>query len=389
MRRTLFLLAGLLVFMVIMPFVGRVPSADKLPSVADKPSATASPRSPFSAPSPPKESTDQEDLSDFELEPEANDEIEQPSASPTPAPKAKGTQESEVPTLGTLGSLSEPVLLYDRSSGRVITLSQKEYVLGATLSEMPPQFHPEAIKAQAVAAHSYVLRCKQEQKNSPDPDLMGAHLSVDTQKREGYVSEATVREMYGNKFSIYYPPFLEAVESVYKEALVFEEEPIVAVYHSISAGRTEGAENVWLSPLSYLVPVDSPGDRLAPAYEETTTHTTQEMRAALLGLDSALELPDDPSAWFADLTRSDSGYITAVNFGEREVAGQQLRFALGLRSSNLQIDFQEGTFTITAKGYGHGVGLSQYGADYMGRQGSSYREILGHYYPETQLVSMK
>lgn len=301
----------------------------------------------------------------------------------------RAAADTQTLSVSAVASLTEPVLLYDSASGRVLTLSQQEYILGAVCSEMPPQFHIEAIKSQAVAAHTYLLRCKAQEEKSPNPALKGAYLSVNTQKREGYVSQATVRTMYGEQFDIWYPSIKEAVAQVANEILIYEEMPIVAAYHSISAGLTEGAEHVWSGSADYLVPVESPGDRLAPNYKSVSTFSKDEVAAALQTLAPDIALPEEPGEWFAALTRSPSGYVTSLQIGEIQIPGQKLRFALGLRSSNLAIDCQDDTFTFTATGYGHGVGLSQYGADYMGRQGSGYREILTHYYPGSQLVQIQ
>ena len=100
-------------------------------------------------------------------------------------------------------------------------------------------------------------------------------------------------------------------------------------------------------------------------------------------------LPDNPAGWFQDITRSESGYITELRLAGEALSGQQLRNLFSLRSSNLQIAYQNGNFIFTATGYGHGVGMSQYGADYMARQGADYREILAHYYTGATLCRLE
>lgn len=288
-----------------------------------------------------------------------------------------------------VSSMSEPILLLDKATGQVIKMAQDEYVLGAVCSEMPPKFHPEALKAQAVAAHSYILRCKEQQEQNPDPALKGAYLEIDTGSRSGYVSEAVAREQYGERFDLYYPAVKEAVAQVENQILVYNGEPIVAAYHAISAGKTENAQNVWTGSADYLVPVDSPGDRLAPDYESKETFSVDEVQERLISYNPNLTLSQDPSQWFSDLTRSESGYITSLQIDETEIPGQTLRTLFNQRSSNLEIAFQNNSFHFTATGYGHGVGMSQYGADYMARQGSSYQEILAHYYTGSRLVQLQ
>lgn len=310
------------------------------------------------------------------------------SPQPSPAPEKSPEQVQEALPVSTAATMEEWVLLYDEGSGQVLRLRPQEYVLGAVCSEMPPSFHPEALKAQAVAAHSYLLRCRDQQRQQPDPALKGAWLAVNTAERKGYAGEAAVREMYGERFSIWYPAVQEAVAAVEDQILEEQGEPIVAAYHAISAGRTEAADEVWSGSASYLVPVESPGDRLAPDYETSTRFSLEEARARLeaAGISS---LPDDPARWFAFLERSDSGYVTRANFGEQSLTGQQLRNIFSLRSSYLTATYQDGEFHFTVTGYGHGVGMSQYGADYMARQGADYREILAHYYPGAMLCRLE
>lgn len=301
-----------------------------------------------------------------------------PLPSSQSAPSSRTEEEIAV---SHIVSMQEPVLLYDRASGEILRMSQQEYVLGAVCSELPPSFHPEAIKAQAVAAHSYMLRCRQQELKSPSSGLHGAYLAIDTSKREGYVSEAAARAMYGEQFDLYYPEMKKLVAEVENEILLYDEQPIVAAYHAISAGRTEDASNVWSGSAEYLIPVDSPGDRLSPGFESTETFTPDEVRSRLTEASPDISLSDAPEEWFHDIVRSDSGYITSIGAGDTDLSGQKLRTSFGQRSSCLSIDYRGGVFVFTATGYGHGVGLSQYGADYMGRQGADYREILAHYYP--------
>lgn len=313
-----------------------------------------------------------------------------PSLPPPSLPPASGgTPSASVLPYSSAEQLKTPMLLYDEGTGKVVKMSQQEYVLGAVCSEMPPRFHVEAIKAQAVAAHSYALRCKRQEQASPDPALHGAYLRIDAAKRNGYVSEATVREMYGDKFDIWYPVVKEAVAEVSDQILVYGEEPIVAAYHAISAGTTEDAQNVWTGSADYLVPVESPGDRLAPDYETEASFTVEQARKCLKTAYADISLPNDASTWFADLTRSPSGYVTQAKVGDTVIPGQTLRNIFGLRSSYLDIACDGQSFTFTVTGYGHGVGMSQYGADYMARQGSGYAEILAHYYTESTLVRLR
>lgn len=270
----------------------------------------------------------------------------------------------------------EPFLILNRSTGEIEQVPVEEYVIGALCSEMPATFHTEALKAQAVSAHTWALYCQKQARSSGEP----YDFSADPSNWQGYVTEELAKERFGDNFTEYWSRVKEAAEAVWQQIVVDSSgEPIVAAYHAISSGRTESAENVWGNPLSYLVPVESAGDIHAPGYEESTTFSSEEVRSQLESCSATLS--EDPSDWLSILERSGSGYVTLVRAGDQTLTGIELRELLGLRSSDFDFTLSEdGSFTFTTLGYGHGVGLSQYGADYLARQGMDYREILEHYY---------
>ncbi len=269
----------------------------------------------------------------------------------------------------------KPFRILDRSSGKIREVSVKDYVTGAVCSEMPATFSSEALKAQAVSAHTWALYCqRQAEKNAQDYDF-----SADPENWQGYVTKEQAKERFGEYFSEYWGKVSRAADEVWEEIAVDSDgEPIVAAYHAISSGRTESAENVWGNAQSCLVPADSSGDIHAPGYRKTKTISPEEVKQCLS--ETGAELPENPQEWFSILERSGSGYVTAVQAGNKQLNGLQLRELLGLRSSDFEISFENGVFCFTTLGYGHGVGLSQYGADYLARQGKNYREILEHYY---------
>lgn len=277
----------------------------------------------------------------------------------------------------------EPFLILNRTTGEIEEVPVEEYVVGALCSEMPATFHTEALKAQAVSAHTWALYCQRQARESGQP----YDFSADPLNWQGYVTEEQARERFGDYFDQYWGRVKNAAQAVWQEIVVDEAgEPIVAAYHAISSGRTESAENVWGNPLSYLMPVDSAGDIHAPGYEESVSFTVEELQSLLQAAEPAPALSDDPSQWLSVLERSGSGYVTLVRVGDQSISGIELRELLGLRSSDFDFALQDGTFTFTTLGYGHGVGLSQYGADYLARQGSDYRTILEHYYTGASVV---
>ena len=276
--------------------------------------------------------------------------------------------------------------ILNTATGKVQKVKRGDYVRGAVCAEMPPSFHTEALTAQAVAAHTYAVRWHLNQQSSPDPSLKGADFAADPDHWRGYVTEAQARERFGDKFDVYWGKLTEAADRGAEYVLVYEEEPIVAAYHSISAGNTEAASNVWPGEAPYLAPVESFGDTLAPNYETTVRFTPQEVSKALLSADATLALGDDPAGWLKITSRSPSGYALTVEAGGGSFTGQEIRTLFGLRSSDFEISYAEGAIVFTVRGYGHGVGLSQYGADYMARQGAGFEEILLHYYTDCQLA---
>jgi len=319
---------------------------------------------------------------------------EQPPAA-SAAPVAQLTQSSSTAPQPVIESntptpqSSDLIKLFDRASEQIFAVSREEYIRGAVASEMPATFHIESLKAQAVAAHSWALYSIKLQKLSPNPDLMGAQISVDTEKCEGYMTKERFFERYGESAPLFWPKICEAAEFAANKAVEYEGDIALTAYHSTSAGETEAAENVWSASLPYLLPVESEGDLLAPDYSVTETFDKKTMRLLLMQAFPEGEFPNDsPESWIKLLSRSDSNYVTKAEIGGVKAHGQQLRNALGLRSSCMEISYNDGTFSITTKGYGHGVGMSQYGADFMARQGKSCKQILAHYYPETELATL-
>lgn len=277
----------------------------------------------------------------------------------------------------------EPFLILNRSTGEIEQIPVEEYVAGALCAEMPATFHTEALKAQAVSAHTWALYCQQQ----ADSTGQAYDFSADPENWEGYVTEEQAKERFGDYFEEYWGKVSSAAQEVVQQILVDEQQqPIVAAYHAISAGWTESAENVWGGELSYLTPVESSWDIHAQGYEQTVSFSSEEIAQLLGALAQPPVLSEDPAGWFQVMERSGSGYVTLVQVGDLALTGIELREALGLRSSDFDLDYQDGNFTFTTLGYGHGVGLSQYGADYLARQGKGYQEVLAHYYPGSTLT---
>ena len=270
-------------------------------------------------------------------------------------------------------------LIQDASTGQVLELSRREYLIGAVAAEMPVSWPDEALKAQAVAAHSYALYCR----DHAAPDSIG-WLTADPARRQGCLTDPVLRSYWGTAYETNYARLAALVDEVEHTVLLCDGAPACASYFAISNGRTEASENVWGASLPYLVAVDSSTDLQADHYEVTLTLSSAQVQAALaaqgLTPDSAA-----PEQWFSSPTRTASGYVARLSVCGVERSGTFLRRALGLRSTDFTIRYENGQFYITTHGYGHGVGLSQWGAKALAEQGLSYDAILAHYFPGTTL----
>jgi len=276
----------------------------------------------------------------------------------------------------------EPYKVLDISTGEVLEVPERDYVIGAVCAEMPASFCEEALKAQAVAAHTYAERQRLRERSSPDPALKGADFSNDTEKYQGYLPLEQAKSTFGDKFGENYGKISSAVDEVLPYILTYGDEPIISAFHSMSPGKTESAENAWGAPVDYLVPVDSSFDTAAPKYMDEVRFGCDELKSLLESKFPGIVVAGEPASWICVENVSDSGTVLAASAGDRSVTGNDLRIALGLRSACFDVRTEGKEVVFTTRGYGHGVGMSQYGANAMATEGSTWREILEHYYPD-------
>lgn len=279
----------------------------------------------------------------------------------------------------------EPYKILDISSGIVMDVPVRDYVIGAVCAEMPAAFHEEALKAQAVAAHTYAERQRSLARTAPDPTLLGADLSNDTSKYQGYFTESQMRHFFGENYDLYYEKISDAVDEVLPYILTYEGEPIISAFHSMSSGVTESAENAWGTAVDYLVPVDSECDMAAPKYTEEVTLEADFLRQRLEKVFEGVQLGENIEDWVVPMDISSSGTVLTASVGNLKVTGNDIRVALGLRSADFEIEEEDGKLVFTTRGYGHGVGMSQYGANTMANEGKTWREILEHYYVDVSI----
>jgi len=265
----------------------------------------------------------------------------------------------------------ETIQVVRSASGKTETLAMREYLVGCVAAEMDANNHLEALKAQAVASYTYA-RYRRE--------IGGREALSDSGKSDqGYDDARRRGERWGGNSELYEAKIGQAVDAVLGQTITYEGQPTFAAYSALSGGKTESAANYWGDDFAYLRSVESPGDKLSPDYSKTVTLQPEEVKKTLEKAEG-VKLGKDPAAWFGKPQRSEAGAVTEIAVGGKTLSGRAVRELLELRSAHFTIEHKNGAFEIKCLGYGHGVGMSQYGADFMARQGSDYKEILEHYY---------
>ena len=258
----------------------------------------------------------------------------------------------------------------DMTDDTVTVISAQDYLFGVVAAEMPLSYEPEALKAQAVAAYTFACyRRRANRERSYD-------LTTDSMLDQSFTDRAKAKEKWGEKAEENEKKLDAVLKEVSGQYLTYDGQPILAVYHAISPGKTESSEAVWGSALPYLQPVSSPNDTLSPDYISRVTFSAEKL-ASLLS--EECELSGDAGDYFKNIKKTPSGTVEEVTVCGKTISGGRIRALLGLRSAAFEISYEK-EFTFTVYGYGHGVGMSQYGAGQMAKQGSDYREILEHYY---------
>lgn len=260
------------------------------------------------------------------------------------------------------------------ADGTVRQMDVEDYLVGVVLAEMPASFETEALKAQAVVARTYTLKA-----GITGGKHGSGYLCGESSCCQAYITEESYLQRGGTVESI--EKVRSAVDATSGYVLTYEGSLIEATYFSCSGGRTEDAVAVWGTDYPYLRSVESPGEEAAPPYTDTVRFSFSEFQHAL-----GTDLQGDPGEWFGMTTHTSGGGVADMEIGGVRYKGTALRTQLGLRSTVFSITVEEDAIQITTKGYGHRVGMSQYGADAMAASGKSFREILAWYYPGTALT---
>ena len=263
------------------------------------------------------------------------------------------------------------------------TVTMADYLPHAVAAEMPADFAPEALRAQAIAARTYILYCTTHQ----NPKHPQAAVCKNAGCCLAYADDAQLKKSWGESFDTKLAAIRQAVTATDGQVLVYDGEPILASFHSSSAGKTEDGAALW-GEVPYLKSVSTPeNEKEVPDFVTTVEVAPENLRETVLGYRTEAQFGDDPAAWAGQPTLDASGRVKSLPVGGVTLTGAELRKLFSLRSTCFTLAYQDGRFVFTVKGYGHGLGLSQYGANAMAKSGFSCAEILAHYYPNTRLAS--
>ena len=247
-------------------------------------------------------------------------------------------------------------------------LSLEDYIVGVVSCEMPASFDIEALKAMSVAARTYALYKSERNKK----------LKTTTDD-QCYIDESAMKEKWKNNFDKYYNKINNAVNDTKGEYMTYNDKTIIAFYFSISNGKTENVENVFSQKLDYLVSVDSSWDKRNNSNEKNIKMKVSDFLKKLNINDNKINN--------IKIDRSNTNRINNIKVNNKNYKGTKFRSLLNLKSTDIEIKYDNDYVYIHTVGYGHGVGMSQYGANYMAQDGYKYDDILKHYYKGVKIVN--
>lgn len=275
---------------------------------------------------------------------------------------------------------SPKIKVYNHKKDKVENIDIEEYLYSVVAGEMPSDFEEEALRAQAVAARTFVYY-KKEHDSNKDPKHKGADVCTNFNHCQEYLSEKELKKIHGDKWmKESWTKIKKAVDQTRGQILVYDDKAILPMYFSTAAGRTENSEEVFSSKEPYLRSVESPYDKSSPKYisnykiskNEFIKHIKKSYNINLstATLDSNIKI----------IERTEGGSVEKIKIGDKQLSGRDMRSSFNLNSTNFDISIKDDYIDILVKGYGHGVGMSQWGANGMAHEGYKYDKILKHYY---------
>lgn len=284
-----------------------------------------------------------------------------------------------------LTPIDSPIKVYNHNTGELMEMDLEEYLIGVVAQEMPASFESEALKAQAMAARTYAYKRVIESDVRVKEIHPEADITTNPNISQAWISNEDMREKWGFWNSISYRrKIVDAVEDTKGQVIVYQNKLIDPVYHSsCGGGRTENSEEVWKYPFPYLVSVQCP-EHKEGYYQDIKTIPLKSVDVAL-----GTNLAKGTSAnSLKILEKSKAGRIKSISVDGKAFQGTEFRTKLGLRSTWFTWEINKDNITFTTRGYGHGVGMCQYGANHLAKEGKSYDKILKHYYTGAEIVKI-
>ena len=276
------------------------------------------------------------------------------------------------------GQRDGAVTLRVLDGGETEDMALDVYLQGVVRGEMPASFEREALRAQAAAERTYVYYQLAAGRKEAHPQ---ADVCTDPACCSAWLPVAAAQEKWGDDFAGWEARIEEAVAATDGQVALYDGQPILAVFHSSSAGKTEAAGSVWSGDVPYLRSVDSPeGEETVPNYYSAATFTAAEAKALLSAAHPELTFSGGPDRWFGAAERDASGRVGTIEVCGTALRGVEVRRIFSLRSACFTVEAAAEQVTFRVTGYGHGVGMSQYGANELARQGKTWQEILTWYY---------
>jgi stage II sporulation protein D len=267
-------------------------------------------------------------------------------------------------------------------TGEITSLTELDYAVGAVFAQMPADFEPEALKAQAVLAYTYAERRRLAEKQSPTDELKGALMSDDTSLYQAYFTPEQAKEVYGGEYGQALEKITAAAESVKGVTLCYDDLPVIAAFHGISFGYTESAFTMWGEDIPYLQPAESASDTEQDFCRSIKTFTDRELSELIP------DIAEETSPLLTVAEKSEHGTVLSLRAGNELIDSEEFAEKLSLPSRHFTLTRMKNDdgWEIEVLGCGHLVGMSQYGADSMAKKSMTYEQILLHYYKDCVLV---
>lgn len=264
------------------------------------------------------------------------------------------------------------IKVYDPITKKISNMNLEDYIIGVVAAEMPASFELEALKAQAISARTFSIY-KMEHRNLEYDIIIGV-------SDQAYNTIEEMQQKWQNEFENNYNKVKQAVEETKGLIMTYQNQAIEAFYFSMSNGQTENCELVFQEALPYLTSVESSWDNNTIQNYEVTKEFSKQEFCSLLEIDCS-------EINISDINRTSSGRVNTLKINHQLMKGTEFRSKLKLRSTDFDI-VVENNIKITTRGNGHGVGMSQYGANGMAKEGKKYNDILNHYYQEIEISSI-